>query len=74
MTRYFSLVGLLIFLSVAPMELLRAYILWTHNFDARWLVIKYMPLQVAVWIALCLTIVFGVVKLLVDAAIERRRR
>ena len=59
MKAYFILLGVLIFLSIAPLLGLKIYINQTGDYEARWLIIRFLYLQLIIWILCFSTLIYG---------------
>ena len=51
---------LLLILSVGPLLGLKAYIFLTGDLDARWLFVRFLPVQILVWGLFLLVILLGI--------------
>ncbi len=60
--RYWIVLTILLFLSVGPTLALRIYIKLTGDFEARWLVIRFMAEQLLVWSLFLVAILVGLGK------------
>ena len=54
----------LLVLSVAPLLSLKLYIKASGDFEARWLFIQFLSLQLIIWIGFALSLFWGVVILI----------
>ncbi len=50
--------------SVVPLLGLKIYISVSGNIEARWLFIKFLPLQLFVWICLGICLLYGIILLI----------